>query len=326
MSMEVIKPGMVDVIQDEGRFGYQHMGINPGGAMDLVAMRVANAIVGNDKNEAVLEMTFPAASLRFKEPAVIALAGADFSATLNTKKIKLHAAVFIPAGSELTFTKKITGAFCYLAIKGGLALNAWLGSNSTHVKAKAGAQGRALQKGDVIQFRETNTYTETAVKISRWSVNVSAFYPHTPVVRILNGPEVEYLQQGAKKKLYSSAFTLTAQSDRMGYRLKGPVLKQKNNQQLISTVATWGTVQLLPGGQLIILLADHQTTGGYPRVAHFISANRSALAQRQPGQPLVFQPVDLATAEDLLVAQHNLLKQIELSCQLHVAAFLKELR
>lgn len=323
MSIEVIKAGMLDTFQDEGRFGYQHMGVNSTGAMDLIAMRVANAIVGNDEGEAVLEMTFPASHFLFKTSAIIALTGADFTATLNKKPLKLNAAIFVPAGSELKFTKASAGVFCYLAVRGGFQLTQWLNSNSTGLKVKAGGLDRALKKGDVLELKSA-LLIEVEPKVSGWSVDVSEFYTSTKI-RCLRGNEYDWMTATSQKSIIKDSFKITAGSDRMGYALMGSELKAKNKQQLISTVATWGTVQLLPQGSLVALMADHQTTGGYPRVAQIISADRSALTQSPPGREIKFEFVDLSTAEDLLLQQRKTLNQIRLSCALRLREFLNEL-
>lgn len=324
MSMEVIKAGLMDTFQDAGRFGYQHMGINPTGAMDLAAMRIANAIIGNAENEAVLELTFPASHFLFRSSAVITLTGADFKATLNKKPLKLNAAIFIPAGSELKFTRAAQGVFCYMAVRGGFQILPWLKSNSTGLKVKAGGLGRMLKKGDVLNFNSSLT-VKGDPKISRWSVNVSDFYPKSENIKCLRGKELEWITDASQKKLVKDFFTVTSNSDRMGYGLKGPALKFKNKQQLISTAATWGTVQLLPDGSFIILMADHQTTGGYPRVAQVVAADRSVLAQSPPGKDFKFEFVDIARAEDLLVRQSRALNQIRLSCALRIREFLNAL-
>src|SRR5688572_13183789 len=156
MSVEVIKAGIADSFQDAGRYGYQHLGINPNGAMDLIAMNVANALVGNELNEAVLELCFPASILLFKKPAFVALSGANFNAEVNGKPIPINQSISVPAGSELKFTKIEKGVFCYLAIHGGFSLSPWLDSSSTNVKAHVGGySGRSLQKGDTLEFKKS---------------------------------------------------------------------------------------------------------------------------------------------------------------------------
>src|SRR5688572_19363163 len=154
MSMEVIKAGIADTFQDAGRYGRQHLGINPNGAMDLVAMNVTNALVGNELNEAVLELCFPPSVLHFKKPALIALSGANFNAELNGQPVPINQSIAVPASSELKFTRVEKGVFCYLAIHGGFLLSPWLDSISTNMKAQVGGwKGRSLQKGDAIEFK-----------------------------------------------------------------------------------------------------------------------------------------------------------------------------
>jgi len=313
MSVEVIKAGIADTFQDVGRFGRQHLGVNPNGAMDLAAMQVANALVGNDLNEGVLELCFPASILLFKKPALIALSGADFSAEINGNPIAINQSIAVLAGSELKFSKARKGVFCYLATHGGFALSTWLNSTSTNVKAKAGGlKGRSLQKGDSIEFKRNVTIREG--KVFPWRANVFDFYNDANNIQFLRGPEFDWLDEPSREQLMQESFSLTALRDRMGYRLKGKKLN-RNQEELISTAATFGTVQLLPDGQLITLMADHQTTGGYPRIAQVITADRSKLVQTNVGEEILFREVSLQEAEDLLLAQRKILKQIQVTCQ-----------
>ncbi|HEU5290413.1 MAG TPA: biotin-dependent carboxyltransferase family protein [Cyclobacteriaceae bacterium] len=320
MSVEVIKAGIADTFQDGGRFGHQHLGINPGGAMDLNTMQVVNALVGNELNEAVLELCFPASVLYFKKSALIALSGANFSAELNGKSIPINQSITVSAGSELKFTKVEKGVFCYLAIHGGFSLSPWLNSCSTNTKAKAGGlKGRSLQRGDLIEFKK-NISAVQEVKILPWRANVFDFYSNSTNIQFLRGPEFNWLDESSKERLMKESFAITSLRDRMGYRLKGRELNRKN-EELISTTATFGTVQLLPDGQLIILMADHQTTGGYPRIAQVIAADRSKLVQTSVGEDIFFCEVSLQEAEDLLLVQRKILKQIQVTCQVRLKDF-----
>jgi antagonist of KipI len=325
MSVEVIKAGLADTFQDQGRFGYQHLGINPNGAMDLTAMHVANALAGNDFNEAVLELCFPASVLHFKKPALIALSGANFGAELNGKQVPINQSIAVATGSELKFTKAEKGVFCYLAINGGFRLMPWLNSYSTNVKAKAGGlNGRSLQKGDVIEFRKSISAIQET-KIFPWRANVFDFYSDPSSIQFVRGPEFDWLDESSQEKLMEEPFLITSLRDRMGYRLKGNKLNWKA-QELVSTAVTFGTVQLLPDGQLIILMADHQTTGGYPRIAQVIAADRSKLVQTSVGDEIFFRDVGLLGAEDLLIMQRKILKQIQVTCQVRLKDFLNSAR
>ena len=313
MSVEVIKAGIADFFQDGGRYGHQHLGINPNGAMDLIAMKVANALVGNDLNEAVLELCFPGSTFSFQQPGLIALSGANFAAEINGKPVPINQAIAVTGGSELKFKKIEQGVFCYFAIHGGFKLVPWLESFSTNLKAQAGGwKGRSLQKGDVIEFKKA--VTQTQLKIFPWRANIYDFYSDPEMIRVLKGNEFDWLKEKSKERFAEMEFTISALRDRMGYRLQGEKLERSNLEELISTAATFGTVQLLSDGQLIILMADHQTTGGYPRVAQVISGDRSKLVQSKVGDRVYFREVSLEEAEDLLVSQQKILKQIQVTC------------
>ncbi|QOI97071.1 MAG: biotin-dependent carboxyltransferase family protein [Flammeovirgaceae bacterium] len=324
MSMEVIKAGIADSVQDAGRFGYQHLGINPSGAMDLNAMKIANALVGNPLNEAIVEMSFPAAAIRFNSPALIAVGGANFMPKLNGKNIPLHQPLLVAAGSELKFSKVMCGAWCYLAVQGGLELEERLGSYSTNTKAKiGGVDGRFLKKGDTLSFRKNISAAET--KVFPWRADVTEFYTHwfvssltkatKTVIRCIQGNEFDWLTKASQKDFLKKGFTIGRQSDRMGYRLEGTELKQSGKQELLSTAVSFGTIQVLPSGELIALMAEHQTTGGYPRIAHVIAADRSKLAQFRPAEKVYFSLVDIREAEDLFIKQVQHIVQLQQACK-----------
>jgi antagonist of KipI len=264
-----------------------------------------------------LEMSFPATVIRFHAPALIAISGADFSPKLNGRNIPVHRPVLVAADSELKFTKHVKGAWCYLTVQGGFKLSEWLGSNSTNTKANVGGlEGRFLRKGDKLTFRKQTIGAET--KIFPWWADVTEFYESRPVktqsVMCTQGNEFDWLTKKSQKDFLKHNFIVSRQSDRMGYRLVGPALKQAKKQELLSTGVSFGTIQLLPNGELIALMADHQTTGGYPRIAHVISADRSRLAQCRPKDDIYFSFVDQQTAEDWLINQEQSLRQLQLSC------------
>ena len=302
MSLLVLKPGLLDTIQDRGRFGYAHLGINPAGAMDTIAMSVSNLLVGNKPDEAVLEMHFPAPRLRFESDAIFALAGADFDAHLAGQAIPAHTPVVAAAGAVLEFRKARSGARCYLTISGGFDLEPWLGSRSTHLAVQAGGfKGRALQTGDVLPFRRKADFSGILkgvnARILPWKANVAGLYPLIKTLRFCAGPEFDALTFESKQRLETGEWKITPQSDRMGYRIEGAILELKETRELVSSAVVPGTIQLLPNGQFIILMADGQTTGGYPRIGHIISADLPGLAQMKAGEVLRLQQVDLQAAE-----------------------------
>lgn len=323
MSLKVLKAGISDTVQDTGRFGFQHQGINPTGSMDMNAMKVANALVGNELSGAVLELNFPASSFLFQQSALIALSGADFTAKLEGKNIPIHKPVFVPAGSELKFSKVVHGSRCYMAVQGEFDLPAWLDSRSTNTKANAGGfEGRVLKRNDELLLNTESNFADT-VMVLPWTVNVSEFYSGE-TFRCIRGNEFTWLTKKSQQQVCKESFTVSSQSDRMGYHLKGLNLRQTKKRELLSTAVTFGTMQLLPNGDLIVLMADHQTTGGYPRLAHVISADRSRLAQCRPNEKITFQFIGLGEAESLAASQSRSLLQIQSSCKLKLNEFLKE--
>lgn len=313
MSIKITRGGILDTIQDAGRFGYRHLGINPGGVMDQYSASIANILVGNSWNEGVIELHFPSSTFLFERPAVIALTGADFTAQLDNKLLQRDTAIHVSENSILHFERSVSGARCYMAIAGELNIKPWLGSNSTNLKAKVGGlDGRRLMKDDRINFRkEINEITFQENK------NIIHGEPdeNPDEFLFIVGPEWEWLSTDAKEKFLTQDFFIQSQSDRMGYKMKSEPLDRSINQELVSSPVCFGTVQLLPDGQLVVLMADHQTTGGYPRIATVISAHHSKLAQKKAGDKITFRETDLAIASQLFFSQHqqliNLEKQIQ---------------
>lgn len=330
MNLRIIKPGVLDTVQDMGRYGYQHLGINPGGAMDKLAMQVANSLVGNPLNDAVIEMHFPAAAIFFEKPALIAIAGADFTATVNGEPVPLLHPILLGKFSILQFHRAQRGARTYLAIHGGLKIKPWLNSSSTNLKAEMGGySGRALQKDDEIGFGPCKTdwhplLGKQEFKILPWQADMQ-WNDEVPAneMQALQGKEWNRLADESKKFLLNESFTITIQSDRMGYRLKGQALQTTNTEEIVSSAVSFGTVQLLPDGQLIVLMADHQTTGGYPRLAHIISACHSPLAQLKPGDEMRIRITDQLTAENLLFKKQQHLLQLQNACKFRLEEYLR---
>ncbi|MCW3087090.1 MAG: biotin-dependent carboxyltransferase family protein [Sediminibacterium sp.] len=324
MSIRIIKNGLLDTVQDRGRYGYQHLGINPGGVMDPVAMRVANALTGNDITEAVLEMHFPAAEMVFEETALIALTGADFAPTLNGESVPLLQPLLVEKGVVLRFTKQLTGARAYLAVAGGFQATNWLNSYSTHLKVKAGGfEGRALRKDDRLVFKEIRAYDLPNTHGWRslpWTANVPALYRFTKPCFIA-GAEFDWLTEHAQQQIHTMRFTADPKSDRMGYRLRGEPLQAMRTDELLSTAVTRGTMQLLPGGQLIILMADHQTTGGYPRIGHIAGTSIPFLAQLRPGENFSLEQITISEAEKLQAAQERDLQQLQNACNFRLQEY-----
>jgi antagonist of KipI len=327
MSLRVIKAGIFDSIQDNGRYGYQHLGINPGGSMDRFSSQLANALLGNSADAPVIELHFPAAQILFEKPAIICLAGADFTPTINGKQIPMHHPLAVGENALLKFERLQNGARTYLALFNELTIEKWMGSYSTNLKAAAGGfNGRQLERYDCLEFRDVNlkqVLNEKEFVVLPWKANETV--DNRNEIQFVIGSEWHWMNKEMQTEFQNHWFQLTNEADRMGYRLAGPKLETESSEQLVSAPAGFGTVQLLPNGQLIVLMADHQTTGGYPRIAHVISAHLPVLAQKKPNDVLRFIMTDLATAEEKTGKQQKYLHEIQLACKFRMQTLLNDL-
>ncbi len=335
MSVVIIKQGLLDTIQDAGRFGFQHLGINTSGSMDLIAASIANMLAANKRDAPVIELHFPASSFLFQQDCLIALSGADFNPVINDEPISMNTPVMISKEAVLKFIQLSKGSRCYFAIHGEWEIDLWLNSYSTNLKASAGGYtGRALKKNDVIDVKKSKIkiLTESFGPNLKSNVilalpikaDISNLYAETNIIRCTTGNEYDWLSNDEKNKFQSSLFQISLQSDRMGYRLQGEALEGRKDQQLLSSAVTRGTIQLLPSGQLIILMADHQTTGGYPKIAHVISSDFPKLAQMQPNENVQFTLITHAQAEEAFIQQQEYLQQLEDSIKLQSKQFFSE--
>ncbi len=311
MGVHIKKPGILSTVQDLGRLGYRRFGINPNGVMDRTADRLINILLGNEENAAVIEMHFPAAEIEFESACLFAIGGADLGMKLDGAEAgnwRIHRAA---KGSILNFQKKLHGERAYLAVRGGFWVNKWLDSSSTNLTAMiGGTNGRKLESGDRVKFfsdrNQDNSFTRQQV-----STSLIPRYSRFPTVRVIKGGEFELLSDKSQQQFEISHFQISNSSDRMGFRLSGKTLKLKAPTELLSSAVNFGTIQLLPDGQLIVLMADHQTSGGYPRIANVIEYDLPLLAQIGANDKIAFKLIDIRTAESVAAAFHhdlNLLK------------------
>ncbi len=315
MSLTIIKAGILDSIQDEGRFGFQSSGINPGGSMDVFSARLANCLLGKPMNAPVIEIHFPAPVISFSEAAGICITGADFTATINDKEIPINQPVLVNKEAVLQFKKVKQGARCCLSVLNNFTIAAWLNSYSTNIKASAGGlHGGSLKSGDIIPFEKIDaldSYLKNATfKVLPWKAQPRE-QPAVDKIEVIKGSEWDWLDEASQQTFLNSSFKITKIADRMGYRLSGTALHLKEQKQLVSSSVSFGTLQLLSSGQLIVLMADHQTTGGYPRVANVISVHLPLLAQCNPNDTFSFAFTDVEKAEQKLLQQFNYLQQVQ---------------
>lgn len=305
MSITVIRPGLASTFQDCGRHGHQHLGVPVGGAMDLRAHQLANLIAGNEHDPATLEITLMGPTLRFDAPACIALTGADLSPTVNGRPVPLGRPLVMYAGDILSFGERRNGVRCYLAWHGGIALPSVLGSQSTYLRgALGGFQGRALRKEDVLPLNvslRADTLEALAESLGKMSIYLPATLANNPRthLRVMRGPHTELFTQEAVHALFDSPYVITNESDRMGFRLQGQALPVRENRQLLSEGATFGSIQVPADGLPIVLMADRQSIGGYPKIGHVATVDLPLLAQCMPGEAVRFEEISLAQAQQL---------------------------
>jgi antagonist of KipI len=314
MTVTVLTAGLQTSVQDGGRYGYRHLGIGSAGALDDYSLRVGNLLVGNPENSPALEIAMTGPRLRFDRDARIAITGADIDARADGVPIPGWRPVDLPAGCELTLGTCRRGARAYLAFAGGMQVPGALGSASTDLRAGfGGLGGRCLAKNDVIPLGIDTIANVSAPTIASWWLDPrpDLDLSRLAVVHVLSGHDA----LDPATPLDADAYRVSAQSNRQGLRLQGTALTNADSRERLSEPVAPGTIQLPPDGQPIVLLADAQTIGGYPRIGHVISADLHRLAQLRPGDDLRFQWIDAEAARALACAQRQRLARIALAIE-----------
>ncbi|MFJ8258098.1 biotin-dependent carboxyltransferase family protein [Peribacillus asahii] len=322
MSLRVIKPGLLTTIQDLGRRGFQKHGVIVSGAMDVYSLRIANLLVGNQEGEAALEVTLMGPTFKVEKDCLIAITGGDLSPTIDGRTVPMWRPVYVKKGQILRFGRCKSGCRAYLSVAGGYAISEVMDSKSTYLRGQMGGyKGRALQVDDVVPFNEHSTmlkheWTEEFIA-AKWFVHAKEFLPsRIPVIRFLAGSQYEYFTDSSKLQFVESLFKVSSQSDRMGYRISGPTLELQNKRDILSEAVSNGSIQVPPDGNPIILLADRQTTGGYPKIAQVITADLSLIGQLKPGESIQFSQVTLKEAEQIYLQKEQKLKQLKVALSL----------
>jgi antagonist of KipI len=301
-------PGLLTTIQDEGRTGYQQYGMVVAGAMDRFSLNIANILVGNRRDEAALEVTLVGPTLEVLEDTVIAICGANLSPTIDGKQAPLWKSFLLKAGQKLAFGKPKEGARAYISVAGGFHVPAVMGSKSTYVKANiGGVKGRALEQNEILTgFNGDFSWAGRSLHIDE-----IPRYEKELQVRVVIGPHIHAFPSSTVDLFLSSIYSITSQSDRMGYRLKGPKLAHKNSADIISEAIPLGGIQVPENGEPIILMADRQTTGGYTRIATVISSDIPKLAQASPGCTIRFTSVSVEEAQQIYLEQNRFIRILE---------------
>ncbi|MFM7193447.1 MAG: biotin-dependent carboxyltransferase family protein [Bacteroidota bacterium] len=325
MGIEIIKPGILSTLQGPARAGFRYMAIGTGGAMDAFAWDVGNSLVGNDTPQVSLEFFHPGPVLRFHEAALFSITGPGCSGILNGIPVPGWHPVVAEAGAILELPPSTSGRCGYIAIHGGFGSDEFLGSGSTCLAAGAGGfRGRKLIAGDLLE-RNTQTPQHHTGLVHKWSVperDIMLVYGREKHISCLEAPETGLLGVQARQDFSLQSWSVSAASNRMGYRLQGTAIKPELSIELVSSPVDRGTVQLLPDGQLIVLMADHQTTGGYPRIGSVVRADLPRLVQAVTGLQIFFAWSSPATAARLRKDQTRRLAAIRSACLLNIKRYL----
>jgi antagonist of KipI len=302
VSIRILRPGLLTTVQDRGRHGYQRVGLCPGGAMDPVALALANALVGNPPDEAALEITVIGPEIVFEVDTLVAVCGAEFATSFPHNR-----PVLARAGTRYNAGRATRGARAYVAVAGGFAIEPVLGSRSTYLPGRFGGyEGRALKHGDVLRLREAaaaerfSTLKKTREGTVGWSAPPLTLPDREPIlVHVVEGQHFASFDANSQRAFFDTVWRVAPDSNRMGFRLSGPPLGRPQADEILSGPTCLGSVQVPPSGVPIALMADHQTTGGYPRIAEIASADVARLAQLAPGGKVHFAKCSLEIAAEL---------------------------
>ena len=306
-AVEVISPGLQTTIQGLPRYGFAHLALSAGGPIDQESARMANALLGNPDDAAGLEIAGAGTKLLFHEDVWVAWVGARCTSQVNGTAIPGNRPVFLRKGETLSFGSMMQGYRIFLALSGGIDSEFILGGRGSHLSAGIG--GKALQKGDVLclsraqdfcQIPFLKTLREAQVSFPKWSI-ASPALPGEKIelIKVLPSIHLDVLSSAEQDALWKTVWTISSQSNRMGMRLKSDFKISSPVTGIASQGIWFGTVQLPPSGQPILMMAEHQTTGGYPRLMEMVSSERSKLAQLRPGDKIQFLPITLDEADQI---------------------------
>jgi antagonist of KipI len=306
-AIEVLQPGMLTTVQDLGRAGFGPMGVSPSGAADALSLRLGNRLVGNDENAAALEMTLLGGAFRFTQGTIIALTGSDFGAALDGAPVPLWETINIPPGAMLDCGATRSGARCYLCVQGGIVVDSFLGSASTHLLSGLGGfHGRALHAGDALRIGPSTT--SKTFRHHRVNSRILRALAPRKQLRVTAGPQAEWFSESAQRVFYESTFRVAENSNRLGLRLEDAAVAPVPAREMITEGVSLGAIQVPPNGQPIILFVEQQTTGGYPKIANVIAADLPSVGQLRPRDEIRFERVEFAAALSLLREQERLIQ------------------
>lgn len=304
--IEIISAGMLSTVQDLGRFKVMKNGFTQSGVMDAYSTKIANKLCKNDINTPVIEMTMLGITAKFKGEHIFAISGGIFDVSLNNKPVRTNKAYIAKDGDVLSIKGAKQGLRCYLAVAGGFDVPLFMGSASTNLKINVGGfNGRKLKAGDILKIGKADKIKN----IEKRELPENTY--NNPVrVRVVLGPQDDMFSENDLMLFSKQQYTVTCDLDRMGIRLWGIALRGKEKLEIISDAITFGSIQITNSGMPIILMADHQTTGGYAKIATVISADLPKLAQVKPNDKISFEIIDIDTAEKIAIKQKKFIDKL----------------
>jgi len=326
MRIRIIKPGLLSTVQDLGRNRYLSQAVPVSGAMDTLSARIANIAVGNQDNDAVIEFTYAGIEFKADTDILIAYSGDGAILKAGIQSLPAERPVFIPSGTILHLTNNPTGSRTYLSVSGGWDVPEILGSRSTYPTAALGGfKGRPLQSGDILNSiiplpamaqKIFTSLKSDVINYPKWSLARQLLLPQNrKSVRVVPGREFTWFTGRSLVGFLSSPYTLSLRSNRMGYHFEGAVIERAVKDELLSTAVAPGTVQVTGNGGLIILMADCQTTGGYPRIAQVAAVDLPVCGQLKPGDAIYFNEISHHEAEMLYLDREHQLQKLKITVQ-----------
>jgi len=306
--IEILDGGLLTTIQDTGRFGFQKFGIPVSGAMDIQSLKIANKLLNNPINAACIEITVIGPKIKFLKDTFISITGANISPKINNKKTQMWQSIKIKKGDILEFKELLDGMRSYIAFVEGIDVEKIMDSRSTYLQGNLGGfKGRKLESGDILKSFKNND-DDNNMHLRKYEPLV---YGHEHAIRIILGPQNDYFPPESISTLLNSEYTISLESDRMGYRLNGPTIKHIDTPDIISDGSPYGAIQIPGDGIPIILLADRGTTGGYTKIATIISSDLTKLAQALPGDILKFSVITIEEATKLIKSESQYLESYQ---------------
>ena len=314
MSIKITKPGIYSSVQDQGRFGFRRYGVPVSGSMDKFAAGIANLLIGNSRNEAVLEITLHGLEFIFLQDSLVSFAGGGSRPYADHHALDMYKAIWLPKDTVVNFRHHPDGCRLYMGIAGGWSEPLFMKSRSCFPTAGA---GKVIKAGDQLSgglpsplaVKIVGEMDTSKISMAGWGYSETSI--RTDIVRVIKGPEWDLFSEDSRNSWLRSSFTVTQSSNRMGYRLSGDPLLLGVKKEMISTAVTMGMVQVTPDGMPLLLMADAQTIGGYPRIATVIDADLPVCAQIKPGDKIRFKEVTPHFAEALYIEKEEQLLRLE---------------